>query len=94
MSGTAGAPSPETYTANRMASVTASEKAVKFHDTEELDYSSRTLEKKRNLTMKYGQEQRNLIRKRMRVENWLDMELHRLYDINVCSVYLNLSKLV
>jgi len=61
--------------------VAINEKEVKFNDAEEIDYSARTLEKKRNLTMKYGQEQRNLIRKRLRVENWLDAELHRLYGI-------------
>lgn len=70
--------------------VAINEKEVKFNDAEEIDYSARTLEKKRNLTMKYGQEQRNLIRKRLRVENWLDAELHRLYGITVSFLIYSL----
>ena len=41
-------------------------------------------EKKRNLTMKYGQKQRQTVQKRLKVEYWLDSELQRLYGIVVC----------
>lgn len=56
--------------------------SVHFTDVE----SSRPLkhdERKRYLTMKYGQHQIKLIQKRLKVEFWLDAELRKLYDITV-----------
>ena len=38
-------------------------------------------ERKKYLTAKYGQHQMKLIRKRLAVEDWLDKELNRLYDV-------------
>lgn len=61
---------------------------VSFEESSDPECSSeRTQEKKRNLTMKYGQAQRILIRKRLRVETWLDGELNRLYEITVSRYY-------
>ncbi|KAF6024205.1 hypothetical protein EB796_017488 [Bugula neritina] len=58
--------------------------AVKFAD--DCDYNQqseheKTAEKKRNLTMKYGQEQRNIVKRRLRLEHWVDAELNKLYGI-------------
>lgn len=41
-------------------------------------------DRKRNLTMKYGQEQRKIVQRRLKVERWLDEELNKLYGITVC----------
>lgn len=63
--------------------------AVTFNDGEDNSYcgcqqlNESAKEKKRNLTMKYGQKQRDIVRKRITVENWLDSELQRLYEVNV-----------
>ena len=34
------------------------------------------------LTMKYGKNQMNLIRKRKKVENWIDQEITKLFNGN------------
>ena len=47
-------------------------------------------ERKKYLTARYGQHQMRLIRKRLAVEDWLDKELRKLY--NVVSTKFNLFK--
>jgi len=66
--------------------------AVKFAD--DCDYNQqseheKTAEKKRNLTMKYGQEQRNIVKRRLRLEHWVDAELNKLYGITVSAILRN-----
>ena len=43
-------------------------------------------ERRKYLTAKYGQHQMKLIRKRLAVEDWVDNELKKLY--NVVSIHL------
>ena len=40
-------------------------------------------ERKKFLTMKYGQHQLKLIQKRLKVEFWLDIELRDMFEIEV-----------
>lgn len=63
------------------SSVKFSDEGENCYDCQPLD--ERSQEKKRNLTMKYGQKQRQLVQKRLRVEYWLDSELTKLYGIVV-----------
>ncbi|KAJ1347311.1 hypothetical protein KIN20_002339 [Parelaphostrongylus tenuis] len=39
-------------------------------------------ERSRVLTMKYGKQQMVLIRKRMKIENWIDVEVAKLFNGN------------
>ncbi|KIH49535.1 hypothetical protein ANCDUO_20390 [Ancylostoma duodenale] len=39
-------------------------------------------ERNRVLTMKYGKQQMMLIRKRMKIENWIDAEVAKLFNGN------------
>lgn len=44
-------------------------------------------ERKKYLTARYGQHQMRLIRKRLAVEDWLDKELRKLYNIVSGLIY-------
>ncbi|PIO66503.1 hypothetical protein TELCIR_05955, partial [Teladorsagia circumcincta] len=46
------------------------------------DAQARREERSRVLTMKYGKHQMMLIRKRMKIENWIDAEVAKLFNGN------------
>ena len=45
--------------------------------------NSQENERRKFLTMKYGQQQIKLIQKRLKVEFWMDEQLNKLYEISV-----------
>lgn len=57
------------------------EKHARFGDSK-----SRMEDRSRVLTMKYGKHQMALIRKRMKVENWIETEVTKLFNGNETNV--------
>ncbi|KAF6034839.1 hypothetical protein EB796_006855 [Bugula neritina] len=49
------------------------------------DESVQQEDRKKFLTMKYGQKEIKLIQRRLKVEFWMDEELNKLYDIDTSS---------
>jgi len=54
------------------------------------DESVKQEDRKKFLTMKYGQKEIKLIQRRLKVEFWMDEELNKLYDIDVrlCTTFV------
>ena len=60
--------------------------AVNFRESQDDSLVEVEEERKKYLTAKYGQHQMKLIRKRLAVEDWLDKELTKLYDVRVLVI--------